>query len=578
MNRPVSGKMKTVFRRLNWRQVAGPCALLLLALVISGFPQVACGQEPKSNQEQSQPANGSQDAASAEDASTRPATDAAPDSGEVVQTAWEYRPYQVLVWLVHDHTAGLEARESQLIEALSRRCQVAEPNAWQVTLGPAPNPWDGRLQSERSYERWTEDLIKAAWPDPAKPIDKLLIIRIGSNLGMLDVSVQELDLATKIWGSRIGHSCDVDSLELAVFDGIRRAFMPLTRIDRIHENNVLVRVRASGISLIPNENADGALEMVPNTGSPVWVADHEILLPVIFRKDRNGEISSITSVEATYLSILSRTGPHLECDTHSAKRAPLGGRSGARTERMALCVRSPHRPTTVRFVTEEEPHQPLRDLEVYSRLPGMEAEETSEFLGKSDWKGEIIVPPNERGIRLLYIKSGQRPLAQVPVVPGLRDTQDTPLPDDHIRLYAEGIVKAYRNELMDLVARREILAYGIESALDEKRIEDAESKLTELRRLEDAQRFVIRLETERRTIPTANGIQKTYIDQMFTEISTLAQDRLSATLVSSLSQQVRNVQAGRPRTPEATAIETDPAEDTDSGDASASPEPSGSGN
>ncbi len=265
-----------------------------------------------------------QDSATAPERDTRPSaaaiqdgdghtsirTDAREASDEREQAAWEYRPYQVLVWLVHDHGAAVEALQQQLIGGLDRRCQLADSSAWQVTVQAAPRPWNGRLLSSDQFESWTSDIILAAQTVAGMQLDKLMIVRLDEQFGMIRSEVQELDLKTQLWGARIEQTCDTSRLDAAVFQGLRKAFMPLTRIDRISGLEVLARVRAAGIALVPETTDDGQLTMIPNVGSPVWIGDQEILLPVILRKDRLGNVSSIRPVANTFLSILGARVPN----------------------------------------------------------------------------------------------------------------------------------------------------------------------------------------------------------------------------------------------------------------------------
>ena len=500
-----------------------------LVLALGGpLPVAAQEQEPESAAESAPPA---------------PAEETVTDERE--EAAWEYRPYQVLVWIVNDHGAMLEAANPRLLDELDWRCQLADPSGWRVRIENAPAPWSKRLQGTTDFAPWTTDIILSARTAAGPRLDKLIIVQVSENLGLVSTEVQELDLKTELWGPRIEATADVASLGAAVYEGVANAFMPLTRIDRIQELEVLARVRASGIAWVPDEDENGQLVMVPNQGSPVWVRDDEILLPVILRKDRLGNISDITPVEHTYLWIEERSGPHLRCDTIAMQRAPLGGRSGGRTERMALCVRSPNRPTVLQLVSNDKEPEPLRDLKVLSRHPGMEEGVPSEVLGKSDWRGQITVPPHESGLRILLVQSGRRPLAQVPIVPGLHGTLSARMPNDERRLYAEGIVKGYQNELSDLLARRLILGTLIESALARKDLETAEAKLAELRRVEDSKRFNTRLNLEKKNLLQGDERQKGFILQMFDELETLSNQYLDSQRVAELSRMVREAQTSQ---------------------------------
>ena len=567
MNRLSTGSRRT----LCWLVTRGAGAGVVLFLLTILFPLTSlagCQEDPSTSQ--SRPA-----AAAGKPEATAPAKEqSSVDAAEVderEEAAWEFRPYDVLVWLVDDNGAWIRPMQEPLIRQLEQDCQLTDPSGWKVTVQTAPRPWPGRLLTTSDYNGWTDQLIESARSAAGPGLDKLLVVRLSEDMGMIHSRIQELDIKTRIWGAVIEQDCDISGLHSVIFEGIRQAFMPLGRIDYINGKDVMVRVRASGIAWLPEQTAEGDWTMVPNTGSPVWIGDHEILMPVILRKDRQGNVSDITAVPHTFLSILSREGPHLHCDTLAMQRAPLGGRSGGRTERMALCVRAPDQSTRMSFISNEKEPQPLRDLEVFSRLPGQESEEASEFLGKSDWQGQIDVPPHESGIRVLYIKSGRRPLAKVPVVPGLYPELSARMPNDERRLYAEGIVKGYQNELMDLLARRLILETLVEMALEQNDLDKAQEKLSELRRVDDSKRFNTRLSLEKKNLLSTDERQRGYIEAMFDELETLSNKHLDDQKVSTLSRQVRDLQTGRvpepAKSPELSSGDSDGGgDDGDGGD------------
>ncbi len=461
-------------------------------------------------------------------------------------SAWEYRPYEVLVWVVHDQGAWIESNESRLYEQISSHCRIADSTGWKVRVERAPRPWLGRLRTTRELEPWTDALILTARTVAGPRLDKLVLVQLAPNSGLVNCNVRELDIKTRIWGARIEQDCAPDHVDHVVFKGIGKAFMPITRIDNIQEKRVLVRVRANGITWVADVDENGEPIMVPNTGAPSWVKENEILLPVLLRKDRVGNVSDITAVDYTYLSIDERDDPHLVCTTHSMRRAPLGGRSGGRTERMALCVRAPDRETILTLVSNDKVPLPLRDLEVFSRLPGQPEDSPSEFLGKTDWRGQIKAPPNDAGFRILLVKSGERPLAKVPVVPGLFGEQTTTMPNDEQRLFAEGIVKGYRNEINDLVARRLILESLVLSSLRKSDIEIAEEKLNELRGVDDNRRFNNRISLDEKNLLDADERQKGYIVGMFDELEGASNKFLDGLAVTILSRVLRDLQNGTP--------------------------------
>lgn len=518
-------------------------------VTIFAIASIVCGQDPPVSTPEVQDSGAVESENVVPQTSTPAPTETTMIDVEVDESkeaAWEYRPYEVLVWVVHDQGAWIEANENRLYDQIVSHLQIADPTGWKVRVERAPRPWLGRLRTAREFSAWTDELILAARTVAGSRLDKLVLVQLAPRYGLINCNVRELDIKTRTWGARIEQTCAPDHVDHVVSNGIGKAFMPITRIDNIQENRVLVRVRANGITWVADENELGESVMVPNTGAPSWVDENEILLPVVLRKDRVGNVSDITAIDFTYLSINERVDPHLVCDTHSMRRAPLGGRSGGRTERMALCVRAPFRETVLTLVSNDKTPLPLRDLEVYSRLPGQTKDEESEFLGKTDWQGQITAPPNDAGFRILLVKSGERPLAKVPVVPGLFPEQTITMPNDEQRLFAEGIVKGYRNEINDLVARRLILETLIVSNLRKSEIGKAEELLNELRRVDDNRRFNNRISLEEKNLLNADDRQKGYIVGMFDELELASNKYLNTLSVTLFSRVLRDLQNGTP--------------------------------
>jgi len=436
------------------------------------------------------------------------------DEGAVVeQAAWEYRPYNVVVWLAHENSWRLQGLEDQIVEGIAERAHLADPSSWKLTIVRAPNPWNWRvLASDFDRQLYANDLqadvINAAETQNA---DKLIIVKIKENLGEFDTEVQEFDLRTKVWGAKVVRKAETKNLASVIFDSISTAFMPITRIENVLDKDVRVRVRAIGVCEIAERNVEGAWELSQNTGSPAWIDDDEILMPVVLRKDRRGNLDNISTVDWTFLSILERSGPNLNCTTHAMRRAPLGGRTGGRTERLGLCVRAPDRQTRLKLLSNDKERIPLPDLEIYSRNPDTPKDQESEFIGKTDWRGEIVIPPNDDPIRILFVKSGRRGLARVPMVPGLYDQQQTTMPNDEKRLYAEGITRGLFNELMDNVARRQLIAERFRIALENNNLEKASELVKELRDVPDANNFKRRLNMEKQDL-LSGDIDKREVD------------------------------------------------------------------
>ena len=113
----------------------------------------------------------------------------------------------------------------------------------------------------------------------------------------------------------------------------------------------------------------------------------------------------------------------------------------------------------------QQPDQPLVGYEVYSRPP--EDEQSTELIGRTDWRGELWIERDARQpIQLLFVRNGQQLLGKLPLVPGDQPLLVAPLRDDELRLEAEGFLLGVQENLVDLVARREVLAVRIRREIE----------------------------------------------------------------------------------------------------------------
>lgn len=151
---------------------------------------------------------------------------------------------------------------------------------------------------------------------------------------------------------------------------------------------------------------------------------------------------------------------------HSSFNAPLVARRSKRLEKLALVIRPPRGFTTLKLVANDNPKQAMEGIEVWSRPLGAKTDDRSEFIGKTDWRGMIQIPPAAEGLRVIYLKRGARALKKIPIMPGLHQIIVSPVVNDEARLFAEGVIAGMGNEILDVVAQRQIFEKLINDLLD----------------------------------------------------------------------------------------------------------------
>ena len=444
------------------------------------------------------------------------------------QAAWEYSPYQVHIWLAAAPQVELPpAAIDNLAAALAARAEVVCGAVWNVHAQAAPPMLRGDLLSggEPSAER-----LKALAPDVLKA-DKLIVIRLTPGAIGWRIEARELDLRTRTWGTVVPKSAaNVESLPLAAWDAAAATFTPITRIEMVEGPQVVARLRAGGLIVDPSSSALIEKDMV--------------LRPIVRRNDRAGEPNPRGGIQAipwTLLSVKVRTDSLLTCEMFSGYRAAIPSRGGVRTERLALLVRPEFASTRLTLESRTLPPHPLTGYEVHVRRPD---EQESRLVGTTDWQGAIDLPAEGVLLSIFLVKNGTQLLARLPIVPGQVEQLSAPLADDDLRLQAEGAINALYSRVLDLVARREILAARFRARLKERNFDEAQLLLEDFRKLETRLDLGRSLDEIQQQARGADKLTQSRIDKLFTEARKLLQLKpLADDMVSTLAAEMVKAKA-----------------------------------
>ena len=100
-------------------------------------------------------------------------------------------------------------------------------------------------------------------------------------------------------------------------------------------------------------------------------------------------------------------------------------------------------------------------------------------------------------MRVLLVKSGGMIMAKLPLLPGLSPVALAQMPDDQRRLQVEGLVAGFQEELVDTIARRQVLMSRVRLRMKAGKMADAKQLFEQLRRLRSQQDFTRQLLVER---------------------------------------------------------------------------------
>jgi hypothetical protein len=128
------------------------------------------------------------------------------------------------------------------------------------------------------------------------------------------------------------------------------------------------------------------------------------------------------------------------------------------------------------------------------------------------------------------------------VVPGAETDLTVPLPDDDVRLAAESRMSALREDLIDVVARRNILSARIRQKVAQKDYSAAQELLRALDELPGQTQFNLNLTTAARALRSEDPQIQRRIDRLFEATKSVLARYLDPRQISELHEEVASAQ------------------------------------
>ncbi len=448
------------------------------------------------------------------------------------QAPLEFTPYRIEVFLAMDDdaqfSAGERARLHTSVESLAH-AQVGA--AWTVSVREAKGKLRGDLLT-RFHRLDAENLI-AQLDDGARDGDnsphKLMFFLLNSDRGRWSIAARELDVRTFHLSPAVSRK-DVarPMLPTEIVQAMVDVFSPLAKLGTADGAVVVGHLQAG--SLVMSEDSPAILKI----GDP--------LVPILRRNDRLGRATprDVVVLPWTVLEARSLEGSQVTCQVHTAHQNPLGRRSRLRIERFGLATRYRPAPTRLLLQTPGDDPAPLAGYE----LVRLNSEEGNvEPLARTDAAGRASLPASDDPFEILFVRHGDRILARLPMVAGWSDFYSVALPSDDVRLAAEGFIAALRQQVVDTVARRQLLATRIRNRIAQGRFGDAESLLEEFRQLESGREFHRRLGDARAELVADNARAQQLIDEMFAETRQVIDRYLDPDEASVLARQLSSAKS-----------------------------------
>lgn len=379
---------------------------------------------------------------------------------------WELSPYRVRIYLATTPEVSAE----ELAAYLRKRIFA--------TLHPL---WKSDVEISRGSLRHLllDDLAQLnELLDPVgTEFDKALYLTVVGELDGYRVSCREWDCTVQVWGPMLQRRVQQRlMLGEQCFQLLGDTFAPLAKVTIDADDESRVNLVFKG-SALPRRHEETVL-----------VRSGDLYQPHLMRFNHVGEVlpDGISVVPWTYLTLGKGDPRQWEATVHTGIRRPFGVRRRGRSEHLAIAKRDPPTPVRVRFHARHDPTQGLSGYEVFLRMPNSEE---SVPLGLTDTTGSVVVDESWPSVPTLYLRCDGQVLAKVPVPAGTGPLVEVPIADDAARLRAQAELMAAREQLIDVVARRNILMARIRARAAEGKFDEARELLQELEDLPGRAQF-----------------------------------------------------------------------------------------
>jgi hypothetical protein len=442
------------------------------------------------------------------------------------QGGWEYENYHVQIIVAIDAPGGVaEQLADALPRYLQRRIEASLIPAWSSNV---------RLAAGAERRRVFADIDAPAPAPPAdlpSDADKLLLAAVRWTPESVELATREFDRYLQRWGTTIRRdSRQQAALPEQLFAQLWQSFSPLAQIEPDEKDPLKVVLKPRG-SLLPR--AAGA--------APV-ARPGDMFLPVLRRSTRSGELEKkdgIQNVPWTFIEATEVKNNLITGHVQSASRHPFAGRKQGRVEQLAFALRADPEPTTLQLHSRTAARKPLSGYEIFAQNPG---EEALTRLGATDMVGELVIQPAKSRVQFLLAKHGGQLLVRIPVVAGAQRRIEVPVADDDARLAAEVRLSAVREDLIDVVARRNILMARIRQKIKKKDFKGADELVRALDDLPARPQFNLTLSTAEQTLRSDDPQMQRRIKQMFDATQTLLTQYLDLKPINQVKDELRAAQ------------------------------------
>ncbi len=428
---------------------------------------------------------------------------------DTAPVAWELLPYRIQLLVAVEANASLPPRlADELPVDLAARVPAVVGGAWRLQASAAP------VELRHPILHSLNDVTANELPATAKKGDKVILLGVAAGQDGFLVRARELDLVTGLWNTTVTRNVRQGaSVKQEALWCLLSAFAPHARIEKVDAKTVTLKLRAAALA---RREAD--LPLIPSG---------TVFRPVLVKSDARGAIVAgpVETIDWTYL-IPTQSKISSSSFTASIETGLTGSviaEYHPTRLRLALGV-SPSQDSTKVKLLAEGSAAPLEGYEVAAQEPEAAGKPgTTTSFGRSGADGIVVVPPSLNAVRTILIRHGEEVLARLPLVPGLAEEITISLADDRPRLVVESALRRIQDDLIDIVARREVLVSRIKAAGATSNTASADKLKDQLRKLPSIDSFLAELANQQQAAEALEGSARSKMLQKLGDIRKLAE-------------------------------------------------------
>ena len=438
---------------------------------------------------------------------------------------WDNAPTKIDALLALDVPGGAaESLAVSLPKYLSERSVAAVGPAWNLKAQVVTGALRQQLLKQLASP---DDKLPDDFP---KDGDKLLLLSVRRTVDGYELTGREYDRLVERWGPLVSRECrQQQAVAEQLFEIAWQVVAPVTRfeVDTKDKNRVVLRPRGGTFPLAGSDMAWAR----PGRCIPAAVASHH-------PRRRAHEGRHRRSALDVHRSHRSRRRQDCRPRTQWQPR-PFGGRRRGRVEEVAIALRADPANTVLMLRSRVKAEKPLVGYEVFAKNTDGE----SIYVARRKRHRRQDRSPARQNSPAASLSQERRPAARptagraraVPLV-------EAPLPDDDARLEAEAQLAAMREDLVDVVVRRNILMARTRQKIEKKDWKQAQELIRVLDDLPGRTQFDLELAKQARLVRSDDPQIQKRIDRLVEGMQAVLGKFLDNRPINELHDELRAAQ------------------------------------